>query len=606
MALPPLMTLRGGRISFGGQPLFDDLDLQLGRGDRACLVGRNGSGKSTLLKILAGLIELDAGELFRQPGTKTAYLPQDPAFDPDETVARYVAADGEPAHRVDAILAQVGLDGTRRLGTLSGGEGRRTAIARALVGEPDILLLDEPTNHLDLAAIDWLERVLAGFGGALLMVSHDRAFLDRVTTRTFWLDRGRLLRNDSDFADFDRWSESVLEAELREAERLDSKLRDETRWLLRGVTARRRRNQGRLRKLETMRAARAALLGGRGGKAKLAVEDGEIRSRLVIEAKDIAKSFVDADGRERVIVSGFSTRVLRGDRIGLIGANGAGKTTLLRMLTGDLAPDRGSVRLAKNLTQAYFDQHRAVLNREATLWDTLCPAGGDQVMVHGRPRHVRAYLRDFLFDPRQADSPVGSLSGGERNRLLLAKIMATPSELLVLDEPTNDLDMDTLDLLPEMLADYPGTLLLVSHDRDFLDKTVNGTIAMEGDGTAIEYAGGYSDYMAQRRARAAPRAGTPPPERKAAPRTRGAAPRQRLGYKDQRDLELLPERIAALEAEIAELEARLADPTLYLQDRAAFDRATARIAEARAELDAAETRWLELDARREAFARSDG
>ncbi|HEX7006045.1 MAG TPA: ATP-binding cassette domain-containing protein, partial [Alphaproteobacteria bacterium] len=319
MASPPLMTLRGGRISFGGKPLFADLDLQLGRGDRACLVGRNGSGKSTLLKILAGLIELDAGELFRQPGTKAAYLPQDPVFAPDETVAHFVAADGEPAHRVDAMLAQVELDGARRLGTLSGGEGRRAALARALVGEPDILLLDEPTNHLDLAAIDWLERVLAGFGGALLMVSHDRAFLNRVTTRTFWLDRGRLRRNENGFADFDAWSEAVLEAELREAERLDSKLRDETRWLLRGVTARRRRNQGRRRKLETMRAARAALLGGRGGKAKIAIEDGEIRSRLVIEAKDIAKSFVD-DGAERVIVRGFSTRILRGDRIGIVGA----------------------------------------------------------------------------------------------------------------------------------------------------------------------------------------------------------------------------------------------------------------------------------------------
>jgi ATP-binding cassette subfamily F protein uup len=601
------MTLRGGRISFGGKPLFADLELQLGRGDRACLVGRNGSGKSTLLKILAGLIEVDDGELFRQPGAKASYLPQDPTFDPDETVAHHVAADGEPPHRVDAMLAQVGLDGSRRLGTLSGGEGRRAALARALVGDPDILLLDEPTNHLDLAAIDWLERVLTGFGGALLMVSHDRAFLNRVTTRTFWLDRGRLRRSETGFAEFDDWSEAVLQAELREAERLDSKLRDETHWLLRGVTARRRRNQGRLRKLETMRAARAALLGGRGGKAKMAAEDGEIKSKLVIEAKDIAKSYADDDG-ERVIVRGFSTRVLRGDRIALVGANGAGKTTLLRMLTGDLAPDHGSVRLAKNLTQAYFDQHRAVLDREKSLWETLCPAGGDQVMVHGQPRHVRSYLKDFLFDPRQAESPVGSLSGGERNRLLLAKIMAMPSELLVLDEPTNDLDMDTLDLLQEMLADYPGTLLLVSHDRDFLDKTVNGTIVMEGDGTAVDYAGGYSDYLVQRKLRGAPKAeAASSAARPASPReTRRAEPRQRLGYKDQRDLELLPEQVAALEAEIRSLEAALADPTLYQRDRAAFERAMARIAAARVELDAAETRWLELEARRDAFAQSNG
>jgi ATP-binding cassette subfamily F protein uup len=608
MAPPPLMTLRDARISFGGQPLFAELELQLGRGDRACLVGRNGSGKSTLLKILAGLVELDGGELFRQPGAKASYLPQDPTFDPEQTVAELVASDGQPPHRVDAMLAQVGLDGGRRLGTLSGGEGRRAALARALVGDPDILLLDEPTNHLDLAAIDWLERVLSDFNGALLMVSHDRAFLNRITTRTFWLDRGRLRRSEHGFVDFDAWSEAALEAELREAERLDSKLRDETHWLLRGVTARRRRNQGRLRKLETMRAARAALLGGRGGRGKMAVEDGEIRSRLVIEAKDIAKSFAD-DGGERIIVRGFSTRILRGDRIAIIGANGAGKTTLLRMLTGDLAPDRGTVKLAKNLTQAYFDQHRAVLNREKTLWETLCPAGGDQVMVHGQPRHVRSYLKDFLFDPRQAESPVGSLSGGERNRLLLAKIMAMPSELLVLDEPTNDLDMDTLDLLQEMLADYQGTLLLVSHDRDFLDKTVASTIVMEGDGSAVEYAGGYSDYVAQRKGRPVARAAEAPAAgaaRAAAPPPPRERPRQRLGYKDQRDLELLPERVAALEAEIRTLEAALGDATLYQRDRAAFERASARIEAARAELEAAETRWFELEARRDALAQPNG
>jgi ATP-binding cassette subfamily F protein uup len=425
------------------------------------------------------------------------------------------------------------------------------------------------------------------------MVSHDRAFLNRVTTRTFWLDRGQVRRSDSGFADFDAWSEEVLEAELREAERLDSKLRDETRWLLRGVTARRRRNQGRLRRLETMRSARAALLGGRSGKAKMTAEDGEIKSRLVIEAKDIAKAFPGEAGAqagaERVIVRGFSTRVLRGDRIGIVGANGAGKTTLLRMLTGDLEPDRGSVRLAKNLTLAYFDQHRAVLNRDKTLWETLCPQGGDQVIVHGQARHVRTYLKDFLFDPRQAESPVGSLSGGERNRLLLAKIMAMPSELLVLDEPTNDLDMDTLDLLQEMLADYPGTLLLVSHDRDFLDRTVASTIVVEGDGSAVEYAGGYSDYIAQRKAQpAAPRSAEPAraaaPAAAAPPRDK---PRQRLGYIDQRDLELLPERVATLEAEIRALETTLGDATLYQRDRQAFERATARIEAARAELEAA-------------------
>jgi len=601
VAAPPILTLRGARLSFGGVPLFEDLDVQISRGDRLCLVGRNGSGKSTLMKVLTGLLELDRGERFVQPGVSLAYLPQEPDYDPDLTVAEYVGSGTHPPYQVEAALGRVDLDGERKMGTLSGGEGRRAALARAFVEDPDVLLLDEPTNHLDLATIEWLESALLSFTGALLVVSHDRAFLTRVSTGTLWLDRGTLRRNNEGFATYETWSEAVLAAEEKEASRLDTRIAQETRWLLRGITARRRRNQGRLRKLRQMRDTRSALLGNRG-KARLTIDEGEIRSRLVIEAKTIAKAFGGGDG-ERVVIRGFSTRVLRGDRIGIIGPNGAGKTTLLRMLAGELAPDTGSIRVAKNLTRACFDQHRALLDPEASLKKTLCEGGGDTVWVQGRSRHVVGYLKDFLFDPKQVDGPVGSLSGGERNRLLLAKILASPSELMILDEPTNDLDMDTLDLLEETLGDYAGTMLVVSHDRDFLDRLVTSTIVLEGEGTAVEYAGGYSDTVAQIREQQPRRPAPEGPEAK----TRRAAPdqprpRARLGYKDQRDLDLLPEKIDALASEVATLEGQLADPNLYRRDRSTFDAATARLEEARREIAAAEDRWLELEAKREALA----
>jgi ATP-binding cassette subfamily F protein uup len=602
VAEPPILTLRFGRIGFGGDPLFENAELRLGRADRACLVGRNGSGKTTLMKALAGLIELDEGEIFVQPGTRIAYLPQEPDFDPKASVAQHVGAEGHAAHLVDAAMDEAQIDGERVMGELSGGELRRASLARVLVGDPDILFLDEPTNHLDLAAIEWLERLLTGRTGGLLLVSHDRTFLERVTNRTYWIDRRMIRTRAHGFAGFDKWSEEVLAEEAKAAERLDVKLAEETRWLLRGITARRRRNQGRLRKLEEMRERRAAMLGGRG-KLRLKIDEGEIKSKLVIEVKDVAKSFWDGEN-ETPIVRAFSTRILRGDRIGVIGPNGAGKTTLLRLLTGELKPDSGKVWIAKHLNRAYFDQNRETLDPAKTLWETLCPGGGDQVFVHGRPRHVRAYLKDFLFDPKAAGSPVSSLSGGERNRLLLSKILATPSELLVLDEPTNDLDMDTLDLLQDVLADYGGTLILVSHDRDFLDRTVTSTIALEGDGRAREYAGGYVDYLRQRkdgkpRAKASrkPAADAPPSK----PR-KSSQPRTRLTYKDQRELDLLPERIAALETEIEDLTAKLGDNTFFERDRSAFDRAAARLEAARSELEAAETRWLELEERRDALA----
>ena len=599
---PPLIRLREARVSFGGAPVFDHVDVRVGRGERICLVGRNGSGKSTLMKALAHLIELDAGELYVHPGISVSYLEQEPALDPDETVLGYVEGEAPSRHEAEAMVDRFELDPGARLGSLSGGEGRRVALARAFVGAPEILLLDEPTNHLDLATIERLERMLAGYAGGVLIVSHDRAFLANVSDRTLWLDRGRVRAIDRGFAGFDDWSEEVLDAEEKALARLDQKMAVETRWLRRGVTARRRRNQGRLRRLEEMRAIRATIIGDRSG-VRATIAEGEIKSRLVIDAEKISKCFTTADG-ERVIVSAFTTRILRGDRIGIIGPNGSGKTTLLRLLTGELAPDSGRIRLAKRMHVAYFDQRRSQLDGGKTLWETLCPGGGDSVMVRGRPRHVVGYLKDFLFTVDQAKSPVSSLSGGERNRLLLAKILASPADLLVLDEPTNDLDMDTLELLEEMLGDYEGTLLLVSHDRDFLDRLVSSTIATEGGGEVREYAGGYMDYLAQRRDWAAKQTGGKErPDRGAgkpvAGPSRRAAPRLRLGYMDQRALELLPGRMEALTDEIGTIEARLGDGGLYARDPAGFEAAVSRLEEARSALAEAEERWLELELMRE-------
>jgi ATP-binding cassette subfamily F protein uup len=588
------VSLTGAAIRFGGAPLFDRVDAGLGRGERACLVGRNGSGKSTLLKALAGLIELDQGARFVQPGTRIAYLPQEPAFGAARTVREHVAgglptpASAQDDAAADAVMARLQLDPEAAVARLSGGEARRADLARALAGAPDVLLLDEPTNHLDLPSIAWLEQRLAGFGGALLTISHDRAFLKSVARRTLWLDRGSLRKFDQGFAAYEPWAEQVIEAEAEEAHRLGRKLVSETRWLREGLSARRRRNQGRVRALAELRERLAARTSA-PGHVQLEVSEAVRGGSLAIEAEHIAKSY---DGR--VIVRDFSTRIARGARVGIIGPNGVGKTTLLRLLIGTLAPDRGRVRLGHGIEIAYFDQRRAALDPEASLLRVLCPDGGDQVIVAGRPRHVASYLRDFLFADGQAASPVKSLSGGERSRLLLAKLFAQPSNLAVLDEPTNDLDMDTLDLLQETLADFPGTVLLVSHDRDFLDRVATSTIALEGDGQVQEYAGGYSDYLTQR-----PPTAAAPPSKSPKPAGRAPAPADapatRLSYRDQRERSVLPERIAALEAERCALEAALADPGLYARDAAAFQRTAARLDAARAELAAAEERWLEIE-----------
>jgi ABC transport system ATP-binding/permease protein len=612
---PPLIALNDARLSFGATPLFGGLSLTLASGERAGLVGRNGTGKSTLLKVIAGLQDLDGGERFLQPGTRVAYLPQDPQFEPDDLVADYVArgprgeaaktGEEAPRHAVDAMLVRLDLDGRRRLGELSGGEGRRVALARCLVSDPEVLLLDEPTNHLDLPTIDWLEGELQRFRGALLTISHDRTFLANLTNTTLWLDRGRLLRLDRSFAAFDDWADELRQQETEAQHKLERQIVREERWLQRGVTARRKRNQGRLGRLQGLRQARAEWL-RQVGTAKLETASSGRSGDSVIEAEKLSKSFAGAHGPV-VVLKDFSTRIRRGDRLGIIGPNGAGKSTLVKILMGALAADSGKLRLGSNVVPLYFDQRRESLDPEATLWQVLAPDGGDTIIVRDRQRHVVSYLKDFLFDESQARQPVKALSGGEKARLLLARLFAKPSNLLVLDEPTNDLDMETLDLLQEVLDDYEGTLILVSHDRDFLDRLVTSVIAMEGGGRTLEVTGGYSDYQRYKRSQAA--AGARPAAEKSRGRPGGAKeniaarPRRsaKLSYKDQRELDGLPARIDALAVKAGKLEAKLADPTLYKKDPADFAETTRALADCRAELSAAEERWLELEAEREAL-----
>jgi len=610
---PPVITLKNAAVGFGGTPLFTNAELLVTHGMRACLVGRNGTGKSTIMKLLAGLVEPDAGDLYVQPGLTIGYLPQDIPLPADMSVADFIARMGTklgmsyemaPRHTVDAALSRVDIDGKRSVDSLSGGEARRAALAGAFLGDPDVLLLDEPTNHLDLPTIEWLERELVDRRKTLITISHDRAFLEAMTTDTFWLHRGTLRHNASGYAAFEDWTEQVANAEVRAAQKLNQKLKAEARWLERGVTARRRRNQGRLARLETMRAQRKALLTGQD-LVQLEADAGPIGSRLVVECEGLCKSFGDD-----VIIDKFSTRILRGDRVGLVGPNGAGKTTLLKLLIGELEKDSGRLRLAKNMSLAFFDQAREQLDPNDTLWQALAPRGGDSINVRGRQRHVVAYLRDFLFDDKQARAPIATLSGGERNRLLLAKILAQQSNLLVLDEPTNDLDADTLDVLLEMLDSYEGTVLLVSHDRDFLDRVVNSTIAVEGGGHVREYPGGYSDYLHQRK-----RAGTSTTKTSAKTTTRAdpakhrkkasSAVAKKLSFKEEHELGALPHRINALEHAKAELEKVLADPELFARDAAAYETAAGKLAEVQAAIGAAEDRWLDLEALRESLERAN-
>jgi ATP-binding cassette subfamily F protein uup len=601
---PPILKLDDIFLSFGGTPLLAGAGLQVEPGDRICLVGRNGSGKSTLMKIAAGMVEPQSGELFRHPGATIRYLEQAPDFDGYLTVQAYAEAGlgpGDDPYRVTYLLEHLGLTGEEAPDRLSGGEARRAALARVMAPEPDILMLDEPTNHLDLPTIEWLEDELRKTRSALVLISHDRRFLEKVSTATVWLDRGTARRLDRGFSHFEAWRDEVLEAEELEQHKLGKAIEREEHWLRYGVTARRKRNMRRLGDLHSMRANYRGHKGPQGTVQATATEARE-SGRLVIEAEAISKSY-----EERTIISPFSLRVHRGDRIGLIGPNGAGKTTLLKMLTGQLAPDSGSIKLGTNLEIATLDQKRESLDPEETLSHYLTDGRGETLLVNGEQRHVAGYMKDFLFQPEQIRTPIKNLSGGERARLMLARIMARPSNLLILDEPTNDLDIETLDLLQEIVAGYNGTVILVSHDRDFLDRTVTSTIAPADpeapDGRWIEYAGGYTDMLTQRKGAQEERRrnekqekarseGTPPARE--APKARG-----KLSFKQKFALENLPKEMAKAEAEIAVREERMSDPNLFSKEPAAFHRLAAELEALRSKLTAMEEEWLELEMLRE-------
>jgi ATP-binding cassette subfamily F protein uup len=585
---PPILSYEDLGLIQGEGWLFRNLDIFVGPRDRLALIGRNGAGKTTLLKCLAGLIDTDEGTRKFVPGTKVVLLEQDPDMRGHSTLEDWVlSGEGAPtAHEAAAIAHQIGIDLPRDIATASGGERRRAAIVRALAQDPDVLLLDEPTNHLDLGAIDWLEDWLKRFKGAFIVISHDRTFLNRLTKSCLWLDRGNMRRAEIGFGGFEAWTEAVYAEEQRAADKLDAKLALELHWLQRGVTARRRRNQGRLAKLNEMRAQRAAMLGPAGG-SKLGLAKDDVKTKTVIDADQVAKSFGD-----RPIIRDFTLRIQRGDRIGLVGANGTGKTTLLKLLTGELKPDTGTVTQAKTLSGIVIDQQRKLMSPEKRVRDVLAE-GGDWIEVRGHKKHIKGYLKEFLFDPSLTEAPVSSLSGGERSRLLLAREFARASNLLVLDEPTNDLDLETLDLLQEVIADYEGTVMIVSHDRDFLDKTVTVTLGLDGSGKVDVVAGGYEDWVRKRyqdhRKPAKPKE---VPSASAAQQPK--APGAKLSYKDQRDLDRLPGEIEKLEASIAADEEALHDPDLFTRDPKRFAELTERIARHRADIEAAELRWLEV------------
>jgi ATP-binding cassette subfamily F protein uup len=599
MAAAPILALQSVRLTLGSTQLLESADLSVLPGDKIALVGRNGSGKSTLLKIAASAIEPDGGEVFVQPGATIRYLPQEPDLSGFTTTLAYAEAGleaGNDPYRAKYLLEHLGLTGDEDPARLSGGEARRAALARVLAPEPDILLLDEPTNHLDLPAIEWLEAELAALRSALVIVSHDRRFLSDLTRATVWLDRGLTRRLDRGFAAFEAWRDTVLEEEELSRHKLDRKIVREEHWLTYGVTARRKRNIRRLEGLHTLRRERRELK-RQVGNVKMAATEAEVSGKLVLELRDVSKSYGD-----RPIVKGFTTRVIRGDRVGIVGANGAGKTTLLKLMTGQLEPDSGSARLGSNLEIASLDQRRAALDPTSTLKDALTGGGSDTIRVNGEPKHVVGYMRDFLFTPEQARTTVDKLSGGERGRLALARLLALPSNLLVLDEPTNDLDLETLDLLQEMIGDYPGTVIVVSHDRDFLDRVATSVIVAEGEGRWTEYAGGYSDMVAQRGFGVT----KPEVERQRAERVIAAAPntptapsRAKLSFKHKHALETLPAEISRLDAEIARLNAALADPNLYARDPKAFADTSKKLEATQAAKSKAEDQWLEVEMLRE-------
>ncbi|WP_306143349.1 ATP-binding cassette domain-containing protein [Roseibium sp. MMSF_3412] len=595
---PPLLILRDVQLTFGGTPLLTGAELSVSEGERICLVGRNGSGKSTLLKIAAGQVEMDKGERFFQPGRTVRYLPQDPDLSAYASTLDYVnegLTEGDDPYRGAYLLEVLGLSGNEDPNSLSGGEARRAALARTLAPEPDILLLDEPTNHLDLPAIEWLETELKSLKSALVLISHDRRFLENLSRATVWIDRGVSRRMDRGFAHFEAWRDEVFEQEEIDQQKLAQKIKREEHWMTYGVTARRKRNMRRVRELAELRKQKREHRGPQGT-AKLSASDADVSGKLVIEAKNLSKSYGD-----RNIVKDFSARIQRGDRIGFVGPNGAGKTTLLKMLTGELEPDAGTNRLGTNLEMVTLDQKREKLDLTDTLSSVLTGGRGDMVVVGEETKHVMSYMKDFLFSPEQARTPVGVLSGGERARAMLARALANKSNMMVLDEPTNDLDLETLDLLQELLADYSGTALIVSHDRDFLDRVATSVIVSEGNGVWREYAGGYTDMLAQRgegvTARKVEKA-SPARKEKQNP-SNGSAEKpkvkSKLTFTQQHLLKTLPDAIEQLEAKLEKLQGEMNDPQLYAKNPEKFARLSQQITDLAAEKDAAEEQWLELE-----------
>lgn len=604
MARAPILQLSDISLTFGGDPVFAGLDLVVPAGDRVALVGRNGSGKSTLMKVMAGLVEADSGARIVPPGVSVGYMEQDPTMEGFATLGDYASSglnEGE-GYKVEMVAEGLKFDPEGAVATASGGERRRAALAKLMAEAPEMMLLDEPTNHLDIEAIAWLENELKQTRRAFIIISHDRAFLRELTRSTLWIDRGKVLRNEQGFEHFEAWRDRLWDEEDMQRHKMDRKIKAEARWAVEGISARRKRNQGRVRALQDLRAERASMI-NRTGSAGMGLEAGPKSGRKVIEAKDISKAF-----GEKSIVKNFSLRVQRGDRIALVGPNGVGKTTLLNILLQKEQADSGSVQMGTNLVSAVFDQNRSQLDPDMTLWDSLAgdpdmriSGKADQIMVRGQPKHVVGYLKEYLFDEAQARAPVRSLSGGEKARLLLAKLMAKESNLLVMDEPTNDLDVETLDLLQELLDDYSGTVLLVSHDRDFLDRVATTTIAMEGNGTATVYAGGWTDYRTQRAERAVEAVDDKPVVKKST--AKGTKPKgsakKGLSFTQQHRLEVLPAEIERLEAEIAKLEGLMADPDLYTREPVKFQKATQALAQRQEKLSAAELEWLELEEKAE-------
>ena len=595
MALP-VLTIHNGVLHYGTRSIFQGIDINILEDEHVCLIGRNGQGKSTLLKVLCGLVELDAGDFYKKPHTKIHYLPQDLSLPHGKSVRDIVMESGAEEYEADIFLDALTLNPLSLVDNLSGGEKRRVLLAKTLSGHPDVLLLDEPTNHLDITGIQWLEDYIKAFKGAVVMISHDRRFLTNTSRSILWLDRGAARRSNRGYAYFEEWMEDIEQSDAKALDKLESKLRIEEHWKQRGVTARRKRNQGRLEKLYQMRARRSQLLSNQTKAVQLSATTNTYGNQLVSELVNVQKNY-----EGRLHLGPFSARVFKGDRIGIIGPNGSGKSTLLKLIIGQLKPDSGRVRVGKTIDVAWFEQERNSMDENETPWQYLCPSGGDSILVQDTPMHVVGYLKKFLFDDKQARGPISTLSGGEKNRLQLAKVLAQPSNILVLDEPTNDLDMDTLDLLTDMLADYKGTLILISHDRDFVDQLVTAVFAIQPDGKVIECIGGYTDYEQTSSKTSVQPKPLKQEERKESPLKQTIQKPKKLTYADQRDLEVIPQKLEDIDKRLKEIEFLLGDSDLYTKNPTRFEELTKEMADLKEAQLALEHRWLEISLRQESM-----